>query len=114
LDAAFTSADLCVSRAGASVLGEYPIFGLPSVLVPYPFAGAPQERNADFMVRAGAAVKLADRELHRLAPLVEEILRDRARLSDMALHCKKLARPEAATSVAALLRKCAEQKGILD
>ena len=37
--------------------------GLPAVLVPGTFGGSHQERNAEALVRAGAAVRIGDGEL---------------------------------------------------
>ena len=57
---AFAAADLVVSRAGASILGEYPLFGLPSILIPYPYAWRYQKVNADYLATRGAAIRLDD------------------------------------------------------
>jgi UDP-N-acetylglucosamine--N-acetylmuramyl-(pentapeptide) pyrophosphoryl-undecaprenol N-acetylglucosamine transferase len=81
---ALAAADLAVSRAGASVLGEYPHFQLPSILVPYPHAGRYQEGNADYLVRSGGARKLADSDLaSQLKSTVLELKGDHDRLARM-------------------------------
>ena len=104
MGAALTAADLVVSRAGASALGEFPLFGLPAVLVPYPYAWRYQQVNAEYLARRGAAVILADADLPaRLLPLVQELVRDRPRREAMRQAMLALARPQAAREIAGLL-----------
>jgi UDP-N-acetylglucosamine--N-acetylmuramyl-(pentapeptide) pyrophosphoryl-undecaprenol N-acetylglucosamine transferase len=105
---ALASADLVVSRSGASVLGEYPLFGLPAVLVPYPHAWRYQRLNADYLVERGAAVRLDDASLAReLLPVVRGLLQDPGRLEGMGQAMRALARPGAAQAIAAELRRAA-------
>lgn len=99
---AMATADLAVCRAGASTLGELPVFGLPAVLVPYPYVRRHQERNADYLVRQGAAVMIPDAEVEeRLGEAVQGLLRDPGRLAEMRRRMAALARPEAADRLAA-------------
>jgi UDP-N-acetylglucosamine--N-acetylmuramyl-(pentapeptide) pyrophosphoryl-undecaprenol N-acetylglucosamine transferase len=105
MGAAFAAADLVVCRAGASTLGELPVFGLPAVLVPYPHAWRYQYVNAEYLARHGAALILADQNLGTdLMPLVRELVRDPARLSQMRQAMRSLAKPQAAQAIAGLVR----------
>jgi UDP-N-acetylglucosamine--N-acetylmuramyl-(pentapeptide) pyrophosphoryl-undecaprenol N-acetylglucosamine transferase len=101
MPAALASADLVVSRAGASVLGEYPALGLPAILAPYPYAGQHQDANAEYLVSRGASLAIADSELSaRLEPTVLDLLASPGRLSEMARCSAALARPDAAENIA--------------
>ena len=81
---ALAAADLVVSRAGASILGEYPLMGLPAILVPYQFAWRYQKVNADYLVEQGAAVRLDAQDLEQtLWPTLESLLSDEVRLAAM-------------------------------
>jgi UDP-N-acetylglucosamine--N-acetylmuramyl-(pentapeptide) pyrophosphoryl-undecaprenol N-acetylglucosamine transferase len=103
MGAALAAADLVVSRAGASILGEYPLFGLPAVLVPYPHAWRYQKVNAAHLASRGAAITLEDGDLQsQLLPTVKELLHNPARLLAMRRAMAALATPLAADKIAAL------------
>lgn len=111
MGAALTAADLVLSRAGASSLGEYPFFGLPAILVPYPYAWHYQEVNAQYLARRDAAVILEDRDLQdSLMPVVQDLIRDESRREKMSQAMAGLARPEAARSIVRLVYKLAGQR----
>jgi UDP-N-acetylglucosamine--N-acetylmuramyl-(pentapeptide) pyrophosphoryl-undecaprenol N-acetylglucosamine transferase len=110
---AYAAADLVVSRAGASTLGEFPYFGLPAILVPYPHAWRYQKVNADYLVRQGGAVMLEDERLSEtLLPTIREIMGNTSRRTQMAAQMKSLAVPDAADKIAdILLQMAAGQEG---
>ncbi len=104
MGAALAAADLVVSRSGASVLGEFPYFGLPAILVPYPHAWRYQRVNAAWLEDRGCAVVVEDEELSRkIVPTVDALFADDDRRQKMAVASKDLARPKAAAQVARVL-----------
>lgn len=93
---ALAAADVVVGRAGGSV-AELLARGLPSILVPYPYATADhQMKNARALERAGAAAVVPDAELNgeRLRTELEKILAP-GRREAMGQAALSLARPDA-------------------
>jgi UDP-N-acetylglucosamine--N-acetylmuramyl-(pentapeptide) pyrophosphoryl-undecaprenol N-acetylglucosamine transferase len=110
MGAAFRAADLVVARAGASMLGEAPAFGLPSVLVPLSFAWRYQKVNADFLTERGAAVQLTDESLaQQLLPTVIGLLNDEERLVHMGRAAKALDKPQATANLAEFIVNLAKE-----
>lgn len=103
------AANLVVSRSGASVLGELPALGVPGVLVPYPYAGAHQYLNANYLADRGAAVIVEDAAARTgaLATAILDLIADPARLELLARNCAALAHPNAARRLFELVRDCA-------
>ncbi len=109
MGAALAAADLAVSRSGASVLGEYPWFGLPAILVPYPHAWHYQKVNADYLVDRDAAVLLRDEELKtNLMPMINKLFETPQTMQKMSSAMTSLAKPHAAERIAELLFEMAE------
>jgi UDP-N-acetylglucosamine--N-acetylmuramyl-(pentapeptide) pyrophosphoryl-undecaprenol N-acetylglucosamine transferase len=101
---ALAAADLTVARAGASTLGEFPVAGLPSILVPLVLTGVNQQRNAEQLAQHGAAVIIADNKLaDDLARTVVELLNQNERRAAMAQAATALAQPNAAQNIADML-----------
>ena len=111
MGAALVAADLVISRAGASVLGEYPLLGLPAILVPYPYAWRYQKVNADYLAKRGAAIVLDDSRLKDdLLTLVQTLLKEPAKLKAMRDAMQSLARPQAARHIASQIVELAGEE----
>lgn len=101
--AAYRAADLVVCRAGASTLAELTALGVPSILIPFPFAADDHQTvNARELEQKGAARVLVQRDTtaETLAAAVGELLGDRARLTAMAQAARALGRPNAHVDIA--------------
>ncbi len=108
---ALAAADVVVARAGAATLGEFPALGLPAIIVPYPYAGRHQERNADFLVERGAAIKVKDESLEKeLVSTIASLLNAPEKLKTMAQASRTIAEPHAAANLVALLQSLAREQ----
>ena len=105
---ALASADLAVARAGASVLAEFPLARLPSVLAPLPGAGSHQRPNAQKLAESGGTIIIEDGELaQQLEPTIAALLADESRRHAMGAAVGALARPQAADNIARELQRLA-------
>lgn len=109
MGAALAAADLVVSRAGASILGEYPLFGCPAILVPYPHAWRYQQINANYLVTQGAAEILPDEKLDQeLFAHIQRLLSNTNTLNRMGAAMSSLASPDADKKIAEIIYDIAD------
>lgn len=107
--AALASADLIISRAGASTLGEYPMVGVPAILIPYPWAWRYQKVNAEYLQRQNAAIFLRDEEMsEKLGQIINDLFDHPAKLEYMRQCMASLSQPQAATNIAQVLMQLAD------
>ncbi|MGD8604004.1 MAG: UDP-N-acetylglucosamine--N-acetylmuramyl-(pentapeptide) pyrophosphoryl-undecaprenol N-acetylglucosamine transferase [Anaerolineales bacterium] len=111
---ALACADVAVARGGAAVMGEFPLFGLPSILVPYPHSWRYQRVNAEYMQSRGAALLVEDEFIaEKMADLVIELISDTSRLDRMRAASRALAKPDAAQLIAAEIERLDAEKEVL-
>ncbi len=106
----YSAADFVVARSGAASLAEIAAFGLPSILIPFPYAADDhQARNAEVFAKAGAAVVVREAQIQddALAAKICSFLSDPARLKQMSQNCSRLAPGHAAEAVAETMERYA-------
>jgi UDP-N-acetylglucosamine--N-acetylmuramyl-(pentapeptide) pyrophosphoryl-undecaprenol N-acetylglucosamine transferase len=99
MDREMRDADVIVCRAGATTLAELTAAGRPAILIPLPTATDDHQRkNADALVRQGAARVIDQRELTgaRLAQELVALARDAGTRARMSIAARGMARPDAA------------------
>ena len=105
---AMAMADLAIFRAGATGLAELTARGIPSILIPYPYAAENhQEFNARSLVEAGAARMILNKDLTAeiLSATIDELLASPEKLKSMAQASLSLGKPNAAAEIADLILK---------
>ena len=105
-------ADLVLCRAGVGTCAELTAVGLPAVIVPGSFGGGHQERNAAELVRAGAAVRVADADLTPATLLATLRSLTADRLTAMARASAALGRPDATDRIVRVLEEVALSRAV--
>lgn len=98
----YATADLVISRAGASSISELCLLGKPAILVPSPnVAEDHQTHNAMALVRRDAAVLVTDKEAgEKLMPTALQLIADSKRLKTLHENVLQLAEPDSARRIA--------------
>ena len=111
--AAYSAADLVISRAGAGSISEFCLLGKPVILVPSPnVAEDHQTKNALALVQKSAALMVTDADARRaLLPLAVNTVTDVLRLEDLSRQICKWAKPNAASDIADVVIALAEKQG---
>jgi UDP-N-acetylglucosamine--N-acetylmuramyl-(pentapeptide) pyrophosphoryl-undecaprenol N-acetylglucosamine transferase len=95
-------ADAAVSRAGALAISEMSLFGVPSLLIPFPFAADNHQlKNAEYVEKIGGALCKTQGELNEkiFSEEVERLLFDRILRSKLRENFLKFSRPHATETV---------------
>ena len=103
----FACATLVMARSGASTVAELAAAGKPALLVPFAAAADDhQRRNAEEMVKAGAALMLNEPDLDipgKLLSALTSLLQSQKGLDAMAIAARTQAHPAAAERIAGRL-----------
>ncbi|MDQ6624599.1 MAG: undecaprenyldiphospho-muramoylpentapeptide beta-N-acetylglucosaminyltransferase [Verrucomicrobiota bacterium] len=108
MEEVYSAADFAIARSGAASLSELAAFGLPSLLIPFPYAADDhQTRNAEIFVKADAAMMVREAELtgDAMARKLREMIADAGRLQRMSENSARLAPKNAAALVADTMEK---------
>ena len=104
MDQAYYWADVVLCRAGAMTVSELAIAGLPSVLVPYPYAiDDHQTENARYLEKVGGAYLLPQPQLthEKVLSLLSTFIDNEETLLKMGAQAKTVAHPNATQDVVA-------------
>lgn len=105
---AYAACDVAICRAGASSMTELAYVGMPSILVPYPYAADDHQTfNAAVFEKAGASIlrQEADLDARKIVTDLTHILEDDTVRKTMAQHANSLAVKDAATQICKVLEE---------
>jgi UDP-N-acetylglucosamine--N-acetylmuramyl-(pentapeptide) pyrophosphoryl-undecaprenol N-acetylglucosamine transferase len=106
MEEVYTVADIAIARSGAASLTEISYFGLPTILIPYPFAAENHQLlNAEMFARHGTAEVLEESRVSgdTLGSLIDQFLNNGARLRPAAEQTRALAPETAANRIAEII-----------
>ncbi len=102
MDLAYASADIVISRAGAIAISELCLAGKPAILIPSPnVAEDHQTKNANALVRNGAALMLKDGESEeKITDLLFDLFDNKELQDKLRGNISGMAVPDAADRIA--------------
>jgi UDP-N-acetylglucosamine--N-acetylmuramyl-(pentapeptide) pyrophosphoryl-undecaprenol N-acetylglucosamine transferase len=106
----FAEADLIICRSGAITVSEVAAAGRAAIFIPFGAAtDSHQMRNAEELVRAGAARLIPEPELSgsRLAREILPLIDHPASLVELGTRARQLARPHSAEKIVDLIEEVA-------
>jgi UDP-N-acetylglucosamine--N-acetylmuramyl-(pentapeptide) pyrophosphoryl-undecaprenol N-acetylglucosamine transferase len=108
MEEAYTVADLAIARSGAASLTELSYFGLPTILIPYPFAAENHQFfNAEIFARHGVAKVLEESRVNEdtLGSLIDHFLNNGAKAHRATAQPRALGPETAANRIVEIIEK---------
>jgi len=102
IEKAYSLADLAICRAGATTLAEIGAYGLPAILIPYPYATHDHQGiNAKIFEREGAAILILEKDLSekKLGQVLLNLLKNKNQLGIMAKKSRELSNVNSAKKI---------------
>jgi UDP-N-acetylglucosamine--N-acetylmuramyl-(pentapeptide) pyrophosphoryl-undecaprenol N-acetylglucosamine transferase len=108
MEEVYTMSDFAIARSGAASLTELSFFGLPSILIPYPFAAENHQfLNAEIFAKHGVAEVLEEARVdaETLGSLIDHYLTRGATIRPAAGERRALGPETAATRIVEIIEK---------
>ena len=102
----YAQAHILLCRAGAGVLTEALCFGLPLLLVPYPYASdGHQDANADYLGQMGAALSFHQKDSNpdTIKQTLELLSKNPKKMLAMQKVALTLAEPQASSKISTII-----------
>jgi len=97
---AYATADIIISRAGASSISELCIVGKPVIFIPSPnVAEDHQTKNAMAVVSKDAAILCKESELDTFQKVLENLVKNENKQNELSKNIKQLALPNATADI---------------
>lgn len=109
IEKAYSLTDLVICRVGATTLAEIGAYGLPAILIPYPYATHNhQEINANIFLREGAAILILEKDLsgEKIARVLLDLLKNKNKLKMMAKKSRGLSNVNSAKKIIDYIFDC--------
>jgi len=107
MQAAYASADIIISRAGAGSVSELSLVGKPVIFIPSPnVAENHQYKNAKSVSEHNAAICIEEKNIDQeFEPTLKDLLKNKDKQQNLSKNIKALAKPNATKDIVDLVEK---------